>query len=95
MNGMMGVGFLLNALVTLAIGSSGELGRLVWILVAFLAVSALGMLLTFAGARKPGATLAIIGATGFIPIGLVLLLGARKVLDQMNKEKFEKRRRQS
>lgn len=52
----------------------------------------LGLLLILAGQIKLGAYLYFIASIGFIPIGALGMVGARKVLDKIEEESFQRRK---
>jgi hypothetical protein len=56
-------------------------------------VAVLGSLFLLAGSAKLGAKLVFIGSVLFVPLGLVAIVGARKVLDAENEAELELRRR--
>ncbi|RHW19501.1 hypothetical protein [Pseudomonas jilinensis] len=51
---------------------------------AFVAVSAVGMLLVCAGKAKAGAIMFIVGCVPFVPVGLIGVFGAKKVLADLS-----------
>ena len=59
---------------------------------ACIAVAAIGGLLAATGSSRLGAWLVIAGSVIFVPLGLVAIFGARKLLDQENDADFEARR---
>lgn len=56
------------------------------------AVTVLGAVLLATGIRRVGAIMVIVGSVPFVPIGLIPILGARRVLDQINEEAFQAKR---
>ncbi len=57
-----------------------------------MAVSVVGTILIACGQKRAGAITVIVGAIGFVPIGLLAVVGARRVLDSLANEQFQKRR---
>jgi hypothetical protein len=90
---MLPIGVLINALVATVICASGEypdvLGQIMF---GFVALSIAGIVLVAAGSRRTGAIVAMIGSVVFVPIGIIGAIGARKILDQLKQEEFERRR---
>jgi hypothetical protein len=92
MNPLLLVGIAINCVVTAFLAISGEYSFLWMIMAAFVGLSIVGAILIATGNRKIGAILAIIGCVPFVPIGLVGAFGARKVLDELKQDEFDKRR---
>jgi hypothetical protein len=82
------LGLALNLLLTAALAASGELPILTYVLAGGLTVSVLGVVLACCRARLVGAIAIMIGAVVFFPLGLVVMFGARKVLDRLRYEAF-------
>lgn len=86
------VGVLAQALASFHIfEQSPMIGSIAFVSVAF-AIAGLGLLAT--GSRRSGAWLVISGSVVFIPLGLVAIFGARKLLDLDTDAAFELRRSQ-
>ena len=80
------VGLVLNALLGIVYGLATDLiGLAVFALIA-VGISVAGMIVIATGSRKAGAILVIIGAAFFVPLGLIAIFGAKKVLDQVKAE---------
>ncbi len=91
--GLAIIGVVFNLGVAGMVAMSGEYPTfLSYIMGLLVAVSVIGVVVALAGARRPGAIMVIIGAVGFVPIGLVAAYGARKILDAVRDEEFEARR---
>lgn len=81
---LMIVGLVLNSLAALSIGFNPEVGPVfASIMMAFWAVSMLGVMLIMAGKKKVGAIVVVVGAVAYVPLGLVAVFGARKVLESI------------
>lgn len=91
------LGVVLNMLAALALlanpidgGTFGEVvSALAW---GFAGLSVLGLLLGVAGSRKVGGILVIIGGVMFIPLGIVAIIGGKKMMNPVA-EDLEARRR--
>ena len=82
------VGIVLNTVVTLLAGAS--YGSVVMIIVGIpLAISYVGLALIAGGNRTLGAKLALGGSVLFVPLGMIAVMGARQVLDEVAREQFE------
>jgi uncharacterized membrane protein YbhN (UPF0104 family) len=55
-------------------------------------VSVLGVAALLLGRRREGAWLVLVGSAVLVPLGIIAALGARKVLDRLALEEFERRR---
>ncbi len=87
MNALMIVGVILNALVGIAYSLAKDyIGILVIALIA-VGISLAGMIMIATGPKRAGAILVIIGAVFFVPLGLLAIFGAKRVLDQVKAEK--------
>ncbi len=85
--GLIVLSALLNLPLSVALLHS-ELPALGAVGVGFVGLAALGLALIFAGERRAGAVLVLIGGAAFFPLGVVGMLGARKVLDRVGVEAF-------
>ena len=56
------------------------------------AIYILGFIMIVSGVRKAGAIIVIIGSVAFIPLGILSIIGARKILDKIKEEEFQKKR---
>jgi hypothetical protein len=90
------IGVVLEFLAIISITSDAEfiselpaLSGAMWLLWA---VAALGLLVHAAGARKPGAIMVIVGSIMFIPLGLVAIIGAKKMMKPSTEDIAERRR---
>jgi len=82
MNALMVVGVIVNAFEGLVYGlAGGYVGFAIYTLIA-VGISVVGMIVIATGSKKAGAILVIIGAIGFVPIGLIAIFGARRVLNE-------------
>jgi len=90
MNGLIIASVIINGLLVLLLGTTGEYpaGLSIAMGVSVL-VSLGGALLIAAGARRPGAILVMIGCALFVPIGLIGVIGGRRVLDELKQEAFD------
>ena len=93
MNRLLVLGVIINSLVAVALLFGVRNTALGLLMATFAALCVVGTVLVASGIRKPGAILVIVGSIGFVPIGLIALLGARKSLDQLKQEAFDARRR--
>ncbi|MGA2641087.1 MAG: hypothetical protein ABSG21_09300 [Spirochaetia bacterium] len=81
MNALMVVGVVLDAIVGIAYGAAeGTVAFLICFILVALSVA--GLIVVARGSKKAGAILVIIGAAGFVPLGLIAIFGAKRVLDQ-------------
>jgi hypothetical protein len=62
------------------------------ILTPFVALQVGGAALVAAGKPKIGAICTMIGSAAFIPLGAIALVGARRVLDELEQLRFQERR---
>jgi hypothetical protein len=90
------VGVVLNVLAALVLLANplvgGTAGEIVSALACgFAGLSVLGLVLGFAGSRKIGGILVIIGGVLFIPLGLVAVIGGKKMMNPVD-EDLEARR---
>lgn len=84
------IGILANALASVSIFEQWPMLGLFSF--ACIAVAALGGLLAATGSSRLGAWLVIAGSVIFVPLGLIAIFGARKLIDQENDAEFEARR---
>lgn len=90
MNGLLMVGVVLNTVVALIAGSQGSL--LLAIAGLPLLGSYVGLALIASGNRKLGARFALFSSALFVPIGLVAVMGARQILDELAREQLDVQR---
>ena len=57
-----------------------------------LAMCVVGVVLVSAGKPKAGAITVMLGSFGFVPLGLIAVLGARRVLDELEAQRLDARR---
>ncbi|QEM81537.1 hypothetical protein [Halomonas binhaiensis] len=94
------VGLLLNLLFTLALMGgiftdydtdfASSFGT---VLLGLWGLSVLGFVLAMAGSRKWGSILVIVGSIVFIPLGIVAMIGARKLREADANDDLEARRK--
>ncbi|MBK8013093.1 MAG: hypothetical protein IPK13_17270 [Deltaproteobacteria bacterium] len=85
-------GFIVGIMALGALEGEGEAPLfLVLAMAGAVALSLLGALMASGGERKLGARLVMVGCAVFVPIGLIGVLGARKILDEIDREEFEAR----
>ncbi len=92
LNKAMIIGVIINVVLAAATfaGLSGERfsGTFKLIMLFFLSISFVGLIISAFFKRKTGPYLVIVGSIVFFPIGIVAMLGARKILDDMKREQF-------
>ncbi len=81
------IGIALNAAYTFLLAS--EYPFLPYVVGPFVLLSIIGMALLMLDKRRAGAWMVIVGAVPFVPLGLVAIVGARNVFDQLTREKFQ------
>ncbi|WP_109436914.1 hypothetical protein [Aquimarina sp. AU119] len=59
-----------------------------WMTLPFLILNCIGIIIILLGKPKTGSTLFLIGSILFVPIGLIGVMGARKVLNKIKEDKF-------
>lgn len=90
MNGLILVSIVINVIVAASLSSDPQLpGGFTLFMGLFVVISIVGAIMIAAGSRKPGAIMVIIGCITFVPIGLIGVFGAKKVLDELARENFE------
>ncbi|QKX06250.1 hypothetical protein HN014_15470 [Aquimarina sp. TRL1] len=70
--------------------SEREATFLFWIMVPFMIINCLGILFLQLNQTKIGAWMILISSAPFVPAGLIGVLGARKILDQLKEEELLK-----
>lgn len=87
-NGKMWAGLVIHALIlwSAAVGDYPD-GFAAFIGV-FLAMNVVGLLLIAADCIRAGCIMFIIGCVGFVPIGIIGLIGARNVMDELKRQEF-------
>ncbi len=83
------IGLLVNALVTLFMFYSERYEGLAMFSLVALIISVFGLILMLANKIKIGGILFIIGSVFFVPIGLVGIAGARKIMNEEKEQKFK------
>lgn len=92
MNALLLLGVAANFLFAGLTTVSGEYPWLGPVLLALAGVSGLGVVLIAAGQKRAGAITVIVGSIAFVPLGLLAVVGARRVLDALNTTQFQARR---
>ena len=91
-NKLMIIGTVVNAfmVMTTSVGLAGEVYATIFslIMLGFLLISIIGLFLSAFNQSKFGPILVIVGSVIFIPIGIIAILGARKVLDNIKREEL-------
>jgi hypothetical protein len=87
---LLGIG--LNAVFALVMAVSGEYSWLGAVCLGSVAISMVGAAMIAAGQKRSGAIAVIVGAITFVPLGLIAVVGARRVLDALTAQEFERRR---
>lgn len=78
---LMIVGLILNSVAMLSVCSNDNVGGIFAGVMLFCwAVSVLGLVLVLAGRKVPGAIMVIVGSVAYVPLGLVAVFGAKKIL---------------
>ncbi|TPN85098.1 hypothetical protein [Aquimarina algicola] len=76
-------------LVIFTISATNEEGIILfWMTLPFLILNCIGVIIIILGKPKIGSTIFLIGSVLFVPIGLIGVFGARKILNQIKEEKF-------
>jgi hypothetical protein len=92
MNTQLVLGTALNLALAAVVKLTGEYSWLGTVLLAFGLVVVLGLGLVAAGQRKAGAYVVLVGSIAFVPLGIVAIFGARKLLDELGQEQFQAKR---
>ena len=87
---LLGVG--LNAALAVMASVASDSSVFALILAPLVALCVVGLGLISAGKTKAGAITVMVGSFGFIPLGLIAVLGARRVLDELEAQRFNARR---
>jgi hypothetical protein len=78
---LMILGLVLNSLVTLSLFFNDDIGPVfAGVMLVFWAISMLGLILILAGEKGIGAILVFVGSIAYVPLGLIAVAGAKKVL---------------
>jgi len=90
MNMLIIVSIIINIMATIGLGDQyPEYQEMVLgVCGFFVALSIVGAVMISSGSRDTGAILVTIGCFVFVPIGLIGVYGAKKVRDQVTREKF-------
>jgi hypothetical protein len=93
LNGYLVGGLVANAVVSsvVALGHP-DMPVLPYIFLPILALGLLGLLLIASGSRRIGARIFLVASVVFVPLGMIGIAGARRVLDQLEQESLELRR---
>lgn len=82
------IGFAINCLITVMISSSDRYQGLVYICIGALAINIIGYIFMLAKKIKLGGILFIIGCVPFVPIGIVGIMGVKKIMNEEKEQKF-------
>lgn len=82
------IGLIINSLITLFMFSSDHYRALGIPSLIAVAVSVIGFILMLTNKIKTGGILYIIGCILFVPIGLVGVIGVKKVMNEAKEKKF-------
>ncbi len=89
MNGLIIASVVINGILTVITAANPEMpGAFTAIMGLFVALSVIGAIMISSGSKKGGAIMVIVGCIFFIPIGLIGVFGARKVLDELKRAEF-------
>ncbi len=76
-------------LVLFTMSSEGKESLIIfWLTLPFLILNCIGVIIIVSGKPKTGSILFLIGSAIFVPIGIIGVIGARKILNQIKEEKF-------
>lgn len=91
-NSLMIIWIIIHALFTIisSLSSEPEITFIFYFSIISFALNCLGLLLILINKLKAGSILFFIGSIVFVPIGLIGVLGARKLLNEIKKEEFLK-----
>ncbi len=92
MNRLIPIGCAVSSVMAALILTDADLRVVGYVLAGLALVQILGMALIAAGVRRAGAYVVMTGSLPMIPTGLVGAFGARKVLDSLAAEEFERAR---
>ena len=91
-NGLIVGGVAVDAISSVALVLQFEMPFLVPLCAGLVAISAVGMALALGGMPRLGAYLVMVGCLPFVPIGFIGFVGARNLLDELVRQRFEARR---
>lgn len=91
-NGKMWAGVAIHALVVWSISAGDYPNGLVAFMALFLVMNVLGLLLIAMDNVRAGCVLFMIGSVVFVPIGVIGLIGARNVMDELKRQSFSAQR---
>lgn len=77
------VSLVINSFITLSLFFSQEYHELSLYILPFCVVHLIGVVLIALGSKKVGAYIVFASAIAFVPIGVIGIIGARKILDQL------------
>lgn len=95
MNRWIVLGMPVGSLISAALLLEPDRFGLAVVLFGFVLLQLLGSTLILSGVRRAGAILVLVGNLAFVPAGLIGALGARRLLDDLARDEFELRRRES
>ncbi len=83
-------GFIIHFIINFNVLSNPEIPGLGLFLIPFTFINLIGLILILKGKQKIGANIFIYSSVIYVPIGLIGALGARNILNVLNKEAFLK-----
>lgn len=89
-NALTVLGLIINSLITIFIYTSGEYKGLDIIMITALLLSCIGIIIMKFYNVKIGSIIFSIGSFVFIPIGIIGIIGVRKIVEKIEEEKFNK-----
>lgn len=92
LNPLLLVGVGLNTALGLVASLGADSSLFAVILGPLVALCVVGVVLVSAGKPKAGAITVMLGSFGFVPLGLIAVLGARRVLDELEAQRLDARR---
>lgn len=87
-NGKILVGIAIHTLCVWSVSAGDYPAVLGIIMGVFLMLNIVGLLLIAADNVRAGCIVFIVGCVGFVPIGLIGLIGARNIMDEMKRQAF-------
>ena len=84
------LGLIINSLITIFIYASGEYKGLDIIMIIALLLSYVGIIIMQFNNAKVGSIIFSIGSFVFIPIGVIGIIGVRKIVEKLEEDKFNK-----
>ncbi len=89
-NSLTVIGLIINSLITFFIYASGEYRGLYIILIIALLLCYIGVIIMQFNNAKIGSIIFSIGSFLFIPIGIIGIIGVRKIVEKLEDNKFYK-----